>query len=232
MRIAIHGKGTMGKILKDVAGEQVKFFVDEIEEISENGKIDVVIDFSHFSKIEKLLEECVKRKLPLVVATTGYSGEILSKIVEASKSIPLLLSANTSLGINAMQRVLKEISPKLQDGFDIEIIEKHHNKKIDSPSGTAKAILSTIQSVLTEQYNVVNGREGVCKREKKEIGIHSVRGGTIVGEHTVIFAGEDEIIEVTHKALSKKIFALGAIECAKFLNGKNSGLYTMDEIFN
>ncbi|MEG0069192.1 MAG: 4-hydroxy-tetrahydrodipicolinate reductase [Cetobacterium sp.] len=232
MKLAVHGKGTMGKILQEIGEEKVKFFVDDISEIPKDETVDVVIDFSHFSKIEKLLEECMVRNYPIVIATTGYSGDILSKIVKASEIVPILLSSNTSLGINAMQKVLKEITPKLQDGFDIEIIEKHHNKKIDAPSGTAKAILSTIESSLNERYDVKYGREGICKREKKEITVHAVRGGTIVGEHTVIFAGEDEIIEVTHKALSKKIFAVGALKCAEFLKDKKPGLYTMDEIFN
>ena len=232
MKIAMHGTGTMGKIIQDIGDDKIVAFVDNIEEIDINEKIDVVIDFSHFSKLNDLLDRCAERNYPLVIATTGYSGETLEKIVETSKKIPILLSSNTSLGINAINSILEKLVPRLEENFDIEIIEKHHNKKIDSPSGTAITLLETIQKSLHEKYNVVYGREGMAKREKKEIGIHAIRGGTIVGEHTVIFAGEDEIIEISHKALSKKIFAVGALKCADFIIGKQPRLYTMKDIFN
>ena len=232
MKIAMHGTGTMGKIIRDVGDDKIVAFVDNIEEIDINEKIDVVIDFSHFSKLNDLLDRCAERNYPLVIATTGYSGETLEKIVETSKKIPILLSSNTSLGINAINSILEKLVPRLEENFDIEIIEKHHNKKIDSPSGTAITLLETIQNSLHEKYDVVYGREGMSKREKKEIGVHAVRGGTIVGEHTIIFAGEDEIIEISHKALSKKIFAVGALKCADFIIGKQPRLYTMKDIFN
>ncbi|WP_297432048.1 4-hydroxy-tetrahydrodipicolinate reductase [uncultured Cetobacterium sp.] len=231
MKIAIHGTGTMGKIIRDVGDDKIVAFVDDIEEIDINEKIDVIIDFSHFSKLNDLLDRCAERNYPLVIATTGYSGETLEKIVETSKKIPILLSSNTSLGINAINSILEKLVPRLEENFDIEIIEKHHNKKIDSPSGTAITLLKTIQNSLHEKYDVVYGREGMAKREKKEIGVHAVRGGTIVGEHTIIFAGEDEIIEISHKALSKKIFAVGALKCADFIIGKQPRLYTMKDIF-
>lgn len=221
----------MGKIIRDVGDDKIVAFVDDIEEIDINEKIDVVIDFSHFSKLNDLLDRCAERNYPLVIATTGYSGETLEKIVETSKKIPILLSSNTSLGINAINSILEKLVPRLEENFDIEIIEKHHNKKIDSPSGTAITLLETIQNSLHEKYDVVYGREGMAKREKKEIGVHAVRGGTIVGEHTIIFAGEDEIIEISHKALSKKIFAVGALKCADFIIGKQPRLYTMKDIF-
>lgn len=221
----------MGKIIRDVGDDKIVAFVDDIEEIDINEKIDVVIDFSHFSKLNDLLDRCAERNYPLVIATTGYSGETLEKIVETSKKIPILLSSNTSLGINAINSILEKLVPRLEENFDIEIIEKHHNKKIDSPSGTAITLLETIQNSLHEKYDVVYGREGMAKREKKEIGVHAVRGGTIVGEHTIIFAGEDEIIEISHKALSKKIFAVGALKCADFIIGKQPRLYTMTDIF-
>lgn len=232
MRIAVHGTGTMGKIVKELGGEKIVAFIDSIEEIDINEKIDVVIDFSHFSKLNSLIDGCVARNYPLVIATTGYSGKILEKIVEASKKIPILLSSNTSLGINAINDILEKLVPKLEENFDIEIIEKHHNKKIDSPSGTAITLLKTIQNSLHDKYSVVYGREGMAKRDQKEIGVHAVRGGTIVGEHTIIFAGEDEIIEISHKALSKKIFVVGALKCADFIVEKQPKLYTMKDIFN
>lgn len=228
----MHGTGTMGKTIREIGGDKIVAFVDSIEEININEKIDVVVDFSHFSKLNDLLDRCVERNYPLVIATTGYSGKTLEKIIEASKRIPILLSSNTSLGINAINSILEKLVPKLEENFDIEIIEKHHNKKIDSPSGTAITLLETIQNSLHEKYDVVYGREGVDKREKKEIGIHAIRGGTIVGEHTIIFAGEDEVIEISHKALSKKIFAVGALKCVDFIIGKQPRLYTMKDIFN
>lgn len=231
MNIAVHGTGTMGTVIKELGGEKVVAFVNDINEIEKNLKIDVVIDFSHFSKLEKLLNDCVEKEYPLVIATTGYDGEILEKIVDSSKKIPILLSSNTSLGINALNDIIEKITPKLEENFDIEIIEKHHNKKIDAPSGTAITLLETIQNSLSEKYEVIYGREGMRKREKKEIGVHAIRGGTIVGEHSIIFAGEDEIIEITHKALSKKIFAVGALKCADFIFSKKPQLYTMKDIF-
>lgn len=231
MKIVVHGIGTMGKIIKEVGGDKVVALVNDIRELDENENVDVVIDFSHFSKLDILLEECAKRKYPIVIATTGYSGETLEKIVKFSKEIPILLSSNTSLGINAINEVLEKLVPKLEGNFDIEIIEKHHNKKIDSPSGTAVTLLETIKKSLSKKYKEVYGREGISKREIDEIGVHSIRGGSIVGEHTIIFAGEDEIIEITHKALSKKIFAVGAIKCAEFLKNKSAKLYTMQDIF-
>lgn len=221
----------MGTIIKELGGNKIVAFVDDINEIEKNTEVDVVIDFSHFSRLEKLLNDCVERKYPLVIATTGYDGEILEKIVDSSKKIPILLSSNTSLGINALNDILEKLIPKLEGNFDIEIIEKHHNRKIDAPSGTAITLLETIQNSLSERYEVVYGREGMKKREQKEIGVHAVRGGTIVGEHSIIFAGEDEIIEVTHKALSKKIFAVGALKCAEFILKKQAKLYTMKDIF-
>lgn len=227
----MHGTGTMGTTIKELGGDKIVAFVDDLDQIKKDEQIDVVIDFSHFSKISKLLDICVERGYPLVIATTGYDGEILEKIVEASKKIPILLSSNTSLGINAINDILEKLTPKLEGNFDIEIIEKHHNKKIDAPSGTAITLLETIQKALSERYSIVHGREGMRRRDKKEIGVHAVRGGTIVGEHTVIFAGEDEIVEITHKALSKKIFAVGALKCADYMVGKKAKLYTMKDMF-
>lgn len=228
VRIGIHGTGNMGKIVKEICGKSAVAFVDNIEEI--DTEVDVVIDFSHFSKLDSLIDRSVEKGYPLVIATTGYSGKTLEKMVEASKKIPILLSSNTSLGVSVMRTILRDITPKLQ-GFDIEVIEKHHNKKIDAPSGTALTLVEEIKRVLPKSYKTIFGREGVSKRESEEIGVHAIRGGTIVGEHTVIFAGEDEIIEITHKALSKKIFAVGALKCAEFIKDKKNGFFTMDDIF-
>ncbi|MBM6821570.1 4-hydroxy-tetrahydrodipicolinate reductase [Fusobacterium mortiferum] len=231
MEVIIHGTGVMGSVVKECAknqGIEVTGFADELS--TEKG--DVIVDFSHYSRLDTLLDYAVDRGLPLVIATTGYSDEILKKIENSSKKIPILLSSNMSLGINLLQDILEKITPILYPNYDIELIEKHHNKKIDSPSGTAKTLLEVIKKNIDEVIEEKYGRVGMEKREKNEIGVHSLRGGTIVGEHSVLFCGNDEIIELKHIALSKKIFAEGALQGAKFIIGKEPGLYSMKDIFN
>lgn len=231
MEVIIHGTGVMGSVVKECAknqGIEVTGFADELS--TEKG--DVIVDFSHYSRLDTLLDYAVDRGLPLVIATTGYSDEILKKIEDSSKKIPILLSSNMSLGINLLQDILEKITPILYPNYDIELIEKHHNKKIDSPSGTAKTLLEVIKKNIDEVIEEKYGRVGMEKREKNEIGVHSLRGGTIVGEHSVLFCGNDEIIELKHTALSKKIFAEGALQGAKFIVGKEPGLYSMKDIFN
>lgn len=231
MEVIIHGTGVMGSVVKECAknqGIEVTGFADELS--TEKG--DVIMDFSHYSRLDTLLDYAVDRGLPLVIATTGYSDEILKKIENSSKKIPILLSSNMSLGINLLQDILEKITPILYPNYDIELIEKHHNKKIDSPSGTAKTLLEVIKKNIDEVIEEKYGRVGLEKREKNEIGVHSLRGGTIVGEHSVLFCGNDEIIELKHTALSKKIFAEGALQGAKFIIGKEPGLYSMKDIFN
>lgn len=231
MEVIIHGTGVMGSVVKECAknqGIEVTGFADELS--TEKG--DVIVDFSHYSRLDTLLDYAVDRGLPLVIATTGYSDEILKKIENSSKKIPILLSSNMSLGINLLQDILEKITLILYPNYDIELIEKHHNKKIDSPSGTAKTLLEVIKKNIDEVIEEKYGRVGMEKREKNEIGVHSLRGGTIVGEHSVLFCGNDEIIELKHTALSKKIFAEGALQGAKFIIGKEPGLYSMKDIFN
>lgn len=231
MEVIIHGTGVMGSVVKECTknqGIEVTGFADELS--TEKG--DVIVDFSHYSRLDTLLDYAVDRGLPLVIATTGYSDEILKKIENSSKKIPILLSSNMSLGINLLQDILEKITPILYPNYDIELIEKHHNKKIDSPSGTAKTLLEVIKKNIDEVIEEKYGRVGMEKREKNEIGVHSLRGGTIVGEHSVLFCGNDEIIELKHTALSKKIFAEGALQGAKFIIGKEPGLYSMKDIFN
>ena len=230
MEIIIHGTGAMGTIVSQTAREKtitVSGFADELTK--ETG--DVIIDFSHFSRMNSLLEFAQEKKIPLVIATTGYGTEIEEKIKQAAEKIPVLLSSNMSLGINLMQDILEKIVPVLYENYDIEVVEAHHNKKIDSPSGTAKTLVETIEAGCRDTMKKQYGREGISPREKNEIGIHSLRGGTIVGEHSVLFCGNDEIIEIKHTALSKKIFAEGAIKAAQFLAGQKPGLYTMKDIF-
>lgn len=231
MEIIIHGTGTMGRLIKETAenNENIRIagFTDELA--TETG--DVIIDFSHYSRLNSLLDYSKEKRIPLVIATTGYSNEILKKIKEAAREIPVLLSSNMSLGVSLLNDILERIVPVLYGNYDIEVIEKHHNKKVDSPSGTAKTLIETIKKSCSETMREQYGREGNRKREKNEIGIHSLRGGTIIGEHSVLFCGEDEVIEIKHTAMSKKIFAVGALKAAEFLIGKEAGIYTMKNIF-
>ena len=231
MEIILHGTGAMGEVLKDLIKEDKNLNLSGYKDELTEEKGDVIIDFSHFSRLDTLLDYSNENKIPLVIATTGYSDEILEKINEVSKNIPILLSSNMSLGVNLMQDILEKIVPILYGSYDIEVIEKHHNKKVDSPSGTAKTILEVIKGACPNNMVEEYGREGIKKREENEIGVHVVRGGTIVGEHSVLFCGNDEIIEIKHTALSKKIFAKGAIEASKFLANKPAGLYKMQDIF-
>ena len=197
-------------------------------------KADVIIDFAVTSAIDNLLDYSVSTKTPVVICTTGLSAEQLEKVNEASKKVAVLRSANMSLGINTLMKLLKTATEVLANrGFDIEIVEKHHNQKVDAPSGTALALADCMNQVLDNQYDYTYDRSTVRqKRAKNEIGISAVRGGTIVGEHEVIFAGIDEVIEIKHTAYSKAIFAKGAIDAAKFLKGKEAGLYNMADVID
>lgn len=190
---------------------------------------DVIIDFSHHCALDDVLSFALKTETPLVIATTGYNEDELSKIQEASKFIPIFHSSNMSLGVNVLLKLVKDATNYLAN-FDIEVIEKHHNKKVDAPSGTAVMIANAIKEVLPNvQYNY--GRHGRdCKRYENEVGIHAIRGGTIVGEHNVIYAGPDELVEIKHTAQSKDIFANGSIVAAKYLVHQNPGYYNMDNI--
>lgn len=197
-----------------------------------NVEADVIIDFASAKAIDKLLDYVETRKIPVVLCTTGLSEEQLARVEEVSKKVAVLKSANMSLGINTLFKVLKSVSPLLAEaGFDIEIVEKHHHFKVDAPSGTALALGDAINESLPEKYEYKFDRsQDRIPRPKNEIGFSSVRGGTIVGEHDVIFAGEDEVITFSHTAYSKSVFAKGAVEAAKFLKGQPAGHYTMKEV--
>ncbi len=197
-----------------------------------NVEADVIIDFASAKAIDKLLDYVETRKIPVVLCTTGLSEEQLARVEEVSKKVAVLKSANMSLGINTLFKVLKSVSPLLAEaGFDIEIVEKHHHFKVDAPSGTALALGDAINESLPEKYEYKFDRsQDRIPRPKNEIGFSSVRGGTIVGEHDVIFAGEDEVITFSHAAYSKSVFAKGAVEAAKFLKGQPAGHYTMKEV--
>lgn len=191
---------------------------------------DVVVDFSNPAVFDELLAFCVDRQLPLVICTTGLSEKQLAAIDEAAKKIAILRSANMSVGINVMIKLLKQIAPYMAEaGYDIEIVEKHHNQKLDAPSGTALALAEAANEEGKLDY-VYDRSQVRQKRDRKELGISAVRGGTIVGTHEVIFAGEDEVITFEHMAYSRKLFAKGALEAAKFLAGKEPGMYSMQDV--
>lgn len=234
MNIAVLGAGAMGNLLSQMIEERQGLKLvktvepkkgETLSDIQE--KVDVVIDFSNPENLEMLTSYCKEKKCSAVIATTGYTPEQQAQIATLSQSVPVVFAANFSLGITVMSKVLEQITPILESNFDMEIIEKHHNKKLDSPSGTAKMLEQSMNK--KHNYEKVYGRYGNRKRGK-EIGIHAIRGGTIAGEHTAIFAGEDEIFEITHKAGSKKIFAAGAIKAAEFVSGAKAQLYDMEDV--
>jgi 4-hydroxy-tetrahydrodipicolinate reductase len=193
---------------------------------------DVIIDFSSPKNLDEMLQFAEQNQLPIVLCTTGLSEEDLAMVHDASQKIAILRSANMSVGINTVIKLLQTAAQVLAEtGFDIEIVEKHHNQKLDAPSGTALALADAMNQVLKEEYDYNFDRSSQRKkREPKEIGISAVRGGTIVGEHEVIFAGTDEVIEIKHTAYSRAIFAKGAIHAAKFLTGKAPGMYQMSDV--
>ncbi|MGI6030550.1 MAG: 4-hydroxy-tetrahydrodipicolinate reductase [Eubacteriales bacterium] len=195
------------------------------------GEADVIIDFSHPSSLSPLLEMAVARQIPAVICTTGLSAEQKQQLRETSQKVGIFFSANMSLGINVLIDLLKRAAVVLQDNYDIEIVERHHNQKIDAPSGTALALADAISQVLRYEPEYVYDRHSVRKkREKQEIGLHAVRGGNIVGDHEVIFAGTNEVIELRHSAASREVFAEGAVKAACFMAGKPAGLYDMADL--
>ncbi|MEL7657854.1 MAG: 4-hydroxy-tetrahydrodipicolinate reductase [Bacillota bacterium] len=248
LNIILHGcNGKMGKILRNIIAQESDMNV--IAGIDQNmgddpipfklymspldceSKADVVIDFSHYTAIEDLLTYCVKAKVPVVIATTALGDRELELIWKASEEIPVFHSSNMSLGINVLSKMLKAGVPILEEDFNVEIIEKHHNKKIDSPSGTALLLAESINEAVTNKKEYIFGRHSKNDQCKiSDMGIHSVRGGSIPGEHTVIFAGPDEVIELTHTVYSKEIFARGALKAARFIVDKVSGLYSMEDM--
>lgn len=244
--IMIGCNGKMGQVITDivaadenaviVAGVDITEAKNDypvygnISEVKEEA--DAIIDFSSPKLLDAILEYAVEKQIPAVLCTTGYSAQEIEKVNEASKKVAILRSANMSLGINTMIKVMETVTKTLADaGFDIEIVEKHHNQKLDAPSGTALALADAINGELNNEYDYKYDRSTLReKRPKKEIGISAVRGGTIVGEHEIIFAGTDEVIEFKHTAYSKAIFGKGAVSAAKFLKGKAAGLYNMKHV--
>lgn len=238
--------GRMGRVIVDIAeADNDISIVAGVDKFGENNysfptfrniadvdvEADVVIDFSNASGVDELLDVCTSKNLPVVLCTTGLSEEQLAHVSEASSRIAILKSANMSVGVNVLMKVLKEAAKTLAgSGFDMEIVEKHHNQKLDAPSGTAMSLAEVINDAAGGDYEFVYDRS--ARREKrpdKEIGISAVRGGTIVGDHDVIFAGTDEVITFSHRAYSRAIFGKGAVEAAKFLAGKAAGMYDMSD---
>lgn len=248
VKVIMHGcNGRMGQVISGLiaADEEVELVagVDVSNHISNpypvfssisecDVKADVIIDFASAKAVDGLLEYCVKEQVPCVLCTTGLSEEQLKKVEEASGKVAILKSANMSLGINLLLKMLKEAARVLAGaGYDMEIVEKHHNQKLDAPSGTALALADSINEELNGEYEYVFDRSQVRqKRNEKEIGISAVRGGTIVGDHDVIFAGMDEVITFSHTAYSRSVFGKGAIQAAKFLKGKEAGMYDMSHV--
>lgn len=236
----------MGKVVASIIEEREDCTVSAGIDLNtaENGKFpivdepaklpvrpDVIIDFSGTAYLDKLLDYCVTSGVPAVIATTGFSEEQTAKIKAAAEQIPIFYSFNMSLGINLLASLAKTAAKLLGGQFDVEIVEKHHNQKIDAPSGTAIMLGNAVNEALEEKYHFEYDRHSRrMKREKYEIGMHSVRGGTIVGEHEVIFAGRDEVITLTHQAASKEVFAVGAVNAAVFLAKKEPGLYDMSHL--
>ncbi len=204
---------------------------ERFEEVTES--IDVIIDFSSSEVLEELLEFSIARKTPVVLCTTGYDQKDHERIQAAARVIPVFRSENMSYGINVMVKLLKQATKLMSDQFDIEIIEKHHNQKKDAPSGTAELISREINACNNNQYFMQHGRKGNCtKRKSDEIGVHSIRGGTYYGEHTVIFAGNEEVLEIKHSAMSKKVFAEGALRAAAYIIQKNKGYFDMNNLID
>ena len=248
-KIVMNGcNGKMGQVItrlvaedddcEIVAGFDVNDTIDNTYPVFTNpdeftDEADVVIDFSHPSALTNVLNYCKKRKFPVILATTGFTNEQKQEFIDASKEIPVFFSANMSLGINLLIALAKKATKLLEGNFDIEIVERHHNQKLDAPSGTALAIADAIDETLSFPAEYVYDRHAVRKKRKKtEIGLHAVRGGTIVGDHDIIFAGTDEVIELKHSAHSKEVFAVGAVKAAKFITDKPAGLYNMNDIIS
>ncbi len=248
MKVIISGcSGTMGKVLIEELQKEddIQILAGFDTRIGDNplpfkqfmdlsdapGGADVVIDFSHFSAVPSLMEYCVRTSTPVVVATTALEKKEKKILIDASETIPVFKSANMSLGINIVKNMCRNAMPSLEKDFNVEIIEKHHCLKVDSPSGTAILLADAINEACKTKKNYLYGRKGKADACKiTDLGIHAVRGGSIPGQHTVMFAGPDEVIEITHTAYSKKVFAQGAIKAARYLKDKETGYYDMDDL--
>ena len=248
VKIIMHGcNGHMGQVISDLIANDADAEIVAGIDINDNRKndypvfteiescnvdADVMIDFSSYKAVDGVLEYCMKRSLPLVLCTTGLTQEQIAKVKEYSEKTAILRSANMSLGINTLLKLIQDAAKVLAAaGFDMEIVEKHHHLKCDAPSGTALALADSLNEAMDGKYHYVYDRsQAHQQRDELEIGISAVRGGTIVGDHDVIFAGPDEVVTFSHRAYSKTVFGKGAVEAAKFLAGKAPGLYDMQDV--
>lgn len=250
IRVIMSGcSGRMGRVITGLAADEKEMEIVAGIDVFDSGEnrypvfksleecdvdADVVIDFSNAKGTDALLDACVSKKLPCVLCTTGLSEEQIAHVQEASRTVAILRSGNMSVGINLLLKLLRQAAPVLAEaGFDMEIVEKHHNQKVDAPSGTALMLADAMNEAAGGGYEYVYDRSARReKRPEKEIGISAVRGGTIVGDHDVIFAGTDEVITISHRAYSRNVFAKGAVQAAKFLAGKQAGLYDMGSVID
>lgn len=248
INMIMHGcNGAMGQVISNLVADDTEITIAAGIDLSNSRqnpypvfssleectvKADVIVDFASAKAVDHLLDYCESRRLPVVLCTTGLNDEQMKRARAISEKTAVLRSANMSLGINLLLKLVQEAAKTLAGaGFDIEIVEKHHNQKIDAPSGTALVLAESMNQALDHTYHYKYDRSAErIKRDKKEIGIQAVRGGSIVGEHDVIFAGTDEVVTFSHTAYSKAIFAKGAIQAAKFLAGKNPGFYSMTDV--
>lgn len=250
VRIIMNGcNGKMGQVITGIVAEdsqaEIVAGIDVYDGISNiypvfsdihscTVEADVIIDFSTAKAVDTLLDYVQEKNIPVVLCTTGLSEEQLKRVTDVSGKTAVLKSANMSLGINTIMKLLQDaVKVFAPAGYDVEIVEKHHNQKLDAPSGTAIALADSMNEAMNHQYEYIYDRsQRRQKRDSRELGISAVRGGTIVGEHEVIFAGTDEVIEIKHTAYSKAVFAKGAVEAAKFLAGKPAGLYNMSDVIS
>lgn len=238
MNLLIYGvNGHMGKLIKKLAAKDSYWQkIDGMDvgicKESLDDRYDVVVDFSHPSALDELLDFCIGKNIPLSIGTTGYSKEQLEQIWDASNKIPILKATNMSLGMNIVFVFVEQIAAILGNMFDIEIIEHHHNRKKDAPSGSAKYIVESIEKGLGEVRKHQYGRGGECPREKGEIGIHAIRGGNIVGYHEANFINDLETVKIAHEGHDRLVFAQGALEAARFVMDKSPGLYTMKDVLH
>ncbi|MGN1182917.1 MAG: 4-hydroxy-tetrahydrodipicolinate reductase [Faecalibacillus sp.] len=247
MKVLLYGYGLMGKkvanklradkdfdligivsyVFDEKAPENMYNNLKEVKDVA-----DIIIDFSHPNNLEDILTYAKKNKTKLVIATTGFTSEQLQSIEEASQEVAIFQSYNTSFGVQMVTKILRQVAKEFYDnGYDIEILEKHHNQKIDAPSGTAKLLYEVMEEEIQETEPIYDRSQLHEKRKHEQIGIQALRGGTIFGEHEIMFAGVDEIIEIKHTALSKDVFVQGAIAAAKALENKESGLYTLKTLY-
>ena len=250
VRLLMYGcNGYMGQVISSLVAEDPEAEIVagiDLADNRDNGypvftdikncdvEADALVDFSTAKALDGILEYCVEKNLPAVLCTTGYSEEQMEQIRAAGRKVAVLKSANMSLGVNTLFKLLQDAAKVLAPaGFDMEVVEKHHRRKLDAPSGTALALADSLNEALGNEYHYVYDRSHVRqKRDDKEIGISALRGGTIVGEHEIVLAGTDEVITLKHTAYSRAIFGKGAIQACKFLAGKGPGFYTMGDVIN